>query len=895
MQNIESFFESLVSLIDGGIVVADKTGTISYVNQGMCNMLLYDNPEELIGKKIVDITAPEDLSETKKVLGKKVGDEINLQLEKAYLTKKGTKFYGLAKLGRHQIGGKEYLTAFINDFTEQKKARQLVEKHYQEIVELADDIIFKVDVNGNFVFVNDYTIRLCEFSEQELLSMNYIEMVLESHRAKVTEFFRDHFLSKKSKTELVFPIVSKFGKVIWLSQKLSTVWSDDGKKIESYSAVARDVTKEYVMREELKESEQRYMALFDNSTIPLWIEDFSHVKNRINELKLQGVTNFEDYLSAHPEEVMHCTQLVKILEVNKEAIKLHKAKSKQELLEGLHKIFTQESIDVFRKELIAIAQEEGKHEFESVVATLCGELRHIQLKWSPMPGYEHNLEKVFVSTTDITERVIAHQKLVENEQRLSTIFNTVEIPIVVSSPATCEIIEVNNATLKMVGYTEKEMKSILVSEIDGRHSFEYVKEALNRSMTESVVRGQTLWKSKSGELFDVNLTNRLIRYNGEDCVLTSGVDVTELKKLNRENERFRIVMDDAPFAIYITNRKGKLLDVNTTATIQLGYTREEFLKLSIKDIQVAGTPIKSEEYNYSIEKVIDDELNIELELKHKRKNGSVFPVHVTISGRKIDNQDYIIASVFDNTIVDNQRRDLLNTQRELFESNESLLNEIELRKKTQMNLVSSEERERKRISRELHDGLGQKLTAVKYSLGALKRRQNMAIQEEKILQDSINVIEESMREVREISHNLMPSLLADFGLEVALAKICKRIDSYHQLSVDYSSVGEIPQLNQNTEVTLYRVAQEAINNAVKHSEASQIKVQLVKDYEGLELIITDNGKGFKSGQNEKNDGIGLKNIEERCSMIKAECNINSKLGKGTEIVVKCKLIVDAKN
>lgn len=152
-----------------------------------------------------------------------------------------------------------------------------------------------------------------------------------------------------------------------------------------------------------------------------------------------------------------------------------------------------------------------------------------------------------------------------------------------------------------------------------------------------------------------------------------------------------------------------------------------------------------------------------------------------------------------------------------------------------------------------------------------------------------------MREVREISHNLMPSILADFGLQIALEKICDRIEKFNELSVNFIVQGKIPKLEKHIEVALYRVAQEAISNASKYSKCAVINVQLSRDIEGLELMVSDNGQGFDLEEVKKTEGIGLTNIEERCMMIKADCNISSKLGKGTEIVVKYKVLDDGKD
>lgn len=162
-----------------------------------------------------------------------------------------------------------------------------------------------------------------------------------------------------------------------------------------------------------EESEQRYRSLFEDSPISLWEEDFSGVKKKLNELKQAGVKDFEAYFSSHPEVVLECASLVKILNVNKASVELYNAKNKVDLTDNMLKLLRSDDIThKFKEELIRIANGETHFEREEIDSSLSGEPLVVSIVWSVMPGYEDDLSRVIVSIVDITER-----KKVEEERR----------------------------------------------------------------------------------------------------------------------------------------------------------------------------------------------------------------------------------------------------------------------------------------------------------------------------------------------------------------------------------------------------------------------------------------------------------------------------------------------
>ncbi|HBY02161.1 MAG TPA: hypothetical protein DEG92_06465 [Rikenellaceae bacterium] len=204
-------------------------------------------------------------------------------------------------------------------------------------------------------------------------------------------------------------------------------------------------------------------------------------------------------------------------------------------------------------------------------------------------------------------------------------------------------------------------------------------------------------------------------------------------------------------------------------------------------------------------------------------------------------------------------------------------------------LYDGQEFERHRISRELHDGLAQEMIAIKMTLENLISRKEI-FNNQKIteLKSQVN---HAIDELRKISTDLAPSGILEFGFEIAIRNLCNQIQKNTGIQIDFSWFGNFEHIKQRTKIYLYRIVQEALNNAIKHSEASQIQLQLTETAENLVLIIEDNGKGFNYNTNDLGLGKGLFNMRERSILLDGTFDVESFPEKGTTIRVKVNKIV----
>lgn len=200
-------------------------------------------------------------------------------------------------------------------------------------------------------------------------------------------------------------------------------------------------------------------------------------------------------------------------------------------------------------------------------------------------------------------------------------------------------------------------------------------------------------------------------------------------------------------------------------------------------------------------------------------------------------------------------------------------------------VLEAEERERIRIARDLHDGVGQTLAAARMTLGNYVSQKKIESSE---MQNSLDLLEDGIKEIREISHNMMPSSLTKFGLSSALKQFTNKINALGKLEIELQIVGFKERFDEKIELVLYRIIQEIISNIIKHAEAKKVNIELVKHDSELILIIEDNGRGFDTVSTE-NHGIGLKNIATRVEYLNGNVNFDSSIGKGTSVVIEIPL------
>ncbi|MCU0362351.1 MAG: histidine kinase [Bacteroidales bacterium] len=202
-------------------------------------------------------------------------------------------------------------------------------------------------------------------------------------------------------------------------------------------------------------------------------------------------------------------------------------------------------------------------------------------------------------------------------------------------------------------------------------------------------------------------------------------------------------------------------------------------------------------------------------------------------------------------------------------------------------IINTEENERKRFAKDLHDGLGPLLSTVKMSLSSLHERVKDP-SGKVILNNTNHIVNEAIATIKDISNNLSPHILTNFGLSSAIGAFTTKINQTKAITIDFKSNMENLRLEAEKEVVVYRAVCELINNSIQHSGASKIEIELNKHEKIVTLQFYDNGRGFDTSALRKEDtkGMGISNIETRVRTVDGVFIIESTKGRGTSALIK---------
>jgi len=358
-------------------------------------------------------------------------------------------------------------------------------------------------------------------------------------------------------------------------------------------------------------------------------------------------------------------------------------------------------------------------------------------------------------------------------------------------------------------------------------------------------------------------------------VVLSMVNVTERKlaqEARRESElRYRSLFQESRDTVVITTRDGKFIDMNQSTIDQLGYTREELMEMEIR--MIYAHPEDRDRFQEVIER---EGFVRDYEVKFRKKDGAELDCLFTATIRRGHDGTVLGYQGIIRDITDRKKAD------EALRESEKQLRYLSSQ------LLSAQESERKRIARELHDGIGQSLSAIKFSVeNTLKQTEKETVRPGvKSLEAVIPMIQASIEEVRRIAMDLHPSILDDLGILATITWFCREFQSiYSGVRIEKQINIQENQVPDPLKTVTYRVLQEALNNVAKHSEADLVSLSLRKTDGAIELVIEDNGLGFDLEDvlsvESARRGLGLASMKERTELSGGSFAIESVKGKGT--------------
>lgn len=491
-------------------------------------------------------------------------------------------------------------------------------------------------------------------------------------------------------------------------------------------------------------------------------------------------------------------------------------------------------------------------------------------------GYYHELAQteydaegnpLFISGTiqDTTEREQFQIKLKRRNDFIETTLENLPIGVAVNLIDTGETTLMNSKFSEIYGWPKKVLKDV-------ETFFEkiYPDENYRRKMVDMVRADMASrdpermeWQgikiiTSTGENRIINAKN--IPVYDQNLMISTVVDVTAQteaeEKLAESEHNYRLLFQKSPQPMWIFNPENyAFIEVNNAAVKHYGYSRKEFQEMTILDIRPESD---LEEVRKSVEHSTAVKLDQAKEWQHIKKNGNL--INVTITGSDIDYFGNRYRLILVNDITKQKRAEAM----------------------VLSSLVEGENKERARIARELHDGLGQYLAAANMNFDALKKEiEKLDDRRQKQFKKGLTLLKHAVTETAQISRNLLPRVVDDYGLAPAIEALIDNYSSNTDIEITYYHNIDELKLPRKVELNLYRIAQEGISNAVKYAEATQINVQLIKDELDLILSIDDNGKGFELSDPDFKPGLGLQTIKTRTGALSGELELDSQPGKGT--------------
>jgi PAS domain S-box-containing protein len=364
-----------------------------------------------------------------------------------------------------------------------------------------------------------------------------------------------------------------------------------------------------------------------------------------------------------------------------------------------------------------------------------------------------------------------------------------------------------------------------------------------------------------------------------------------------ENRLRQLIDTVEDYAIFITDVEGYIETWNAGAEKMFGYTADEAIgqkEAIIFTPEDRAKNIPEMEMKTAREKGCAND-----ERWHMRKDGSRFFVNgvqtALFENGKLTGYAKIARDLTERVVLEEELKQLnADLESKIEDRTFELKREIaererseEIRLKLLQKIVTTQEDERKRISRDLHDHLGQKLTALTFALEYLKSKcENNELCE--LVQQAQALAGEIDSELDFLAWELRPATIDELGLETTLKNFVREFSLHFNIPADFHARKLInKRLLPEIEINLYRIAQEALNNVAKHAKATNVSVLIEKPDDHIVLIIEDNGIGFKPSEKaNKSEGLGLVGMGERALIIGGAVEIESKEGEGTTVYAR---------
>jgi PAS domain S-box-containing protein len=481
---------------------------------------------------------------------------------------------------------------------------------------------------------------------------------------------------------------------------------------------------------------------------------------------------------------------------------------------------------------------------------------------------------------DITERKQAEEALAEQNVRYKTLMETSADSIYVVDPDG-DLQEANAEFLRRRGYSAAEVKGLNMADWDARWTREELKERMRQLVGGHAVF-ETRHRCKDGSVFDAEVGVTSVRIAGQELFFCVTRDITERKHAERarheSDERFRQLAENISAIFWVwTAVPGNARCLYVSPAYATIWGR------SCESLYASPQSWKEALHPKDNERVLAEIANLDIE---KISDWTYRIVRPDQSIRWIRDRIFPVRDRHGGVVRFAGIAEDITESKEAEEAVRKANRQLKILSRRR---IQEQEEERRRLSRELHDQIGQSLTAAKINVEVLRSATSPTLAGR--VDETVAILDRLLGQVRQISLDLRPPMLDDLGLVPALRSLLDEQGGRASIATRFSAENIPENLDPEIQTTCFRIAQEAITNAVRHAKATQVDIALrYKNGKTLQLLVRDNGIGFnaRSAQAQADD-LGLIGMKERAVLVGGRARIMSLLGKGTTISVSLPL------
>ncbi len=835
LRDSEERYRQIVQTAEEGIWTIDAASLTDYVNPKMAQMMGY-RQEEMVGRPISDFLD----AEGKALLVKHIKNRrkgISAQFEFKYIRKDGSALWAYVSTNPIHNSQGVYIgaLALLTDITARRAAEEAMREsdaQFRAVFEQAAIGVALIDSNtGRFLNVNERACEIARMSCKKMTGLTFADLIHpDDLQANV-----NHMQSLKAGLLQTFTIeqrcVHRDRSITWINLTVSPLWKK-GDPPSRHIAILKDITQRKITEQKLARTTELLERTGEMAKIGGWELD---VTTQTLFWSLETCRLFEIGVNSAP--------------TLEQAIDFYAPEA-------------QPLIRVAVKDAIAHGT---SYELELPVITAKG--RHFWARSQGSAIQQHGKTVKLIGTfQDITAHKKAEQDLIESEVRFRAVFEQAVVGVGLIDFATGRFVDVNKRYCTITGRSRKEMLKISFDEIthpDDRDKSLRLHEQLKASKS-SEFQWEKRYVRPDGTVVWVNLNASLLStMSGRpNQVLAMVEDITRRKlaedNFRREQAFNEILASHTSAIIILLDRNGRLIHMNEATLQMLGFKRKDL---------VGKLPPWESKFMDPAEKARSHK-----RFKEMLAGQNIPSREVTLIGKDRRRHVVALSSIITKTPEGAVDR-IIVTGTDLTE-----------RYRLQKEILKISEQEQARIGHNLHDGVGQTMTGVSSLIEALEYE--LSGEQRESASRIHHLMQDAIQEVRRMSHSLSPASVKNRGLGGALQLLAETIRTNHRTACSCEVNPDIRIEDPEKETHIYRIAQEAANNALRHGHPSRIKLslQLRGEHEAV-LKIEDNGTGLRKHSPGK-EGIGLRVMDYRANLIDGSLVLKSRPRGGVSVICR---------